>query len=751
MIPISIHQWFKPKKEDPEVSYVDDRQKAELWNALKANFTLPPEEDPEKPPVKEPLIKAHALKKMADLFRRWKNELKSTYVDQNKTPEFTGRFEKIRDHWDAFVAYKNSEKSKNMSAQNKINAAKKMHHHRTGSGGYLKARPLWDKAENDLLDKGIQPQTLRWPDRSRTWFFGVGGTLDPETGDCIWTNEQLRTPVTKLKKYIAMAQEGTFVPDRDNDELTMALGNPEHPGRTRGTPGSVPWKVGFPNAGGYKRHDRKKKQEQTELQALQARVRVLEEREALRSTRPAEASPESTPPSQRRSSVASTELLQQPVFTAPASHAVDAITESQDCHLMAQWGSMKVKAAVGSVRPPEPDATYHCRPIPEGYARVMVDEIMDGFEDLPLDHPTGEGEKHLGSALKTPCLWRKDLIKLPNWTPPATQSTPPPPPPPPPASDQGTPPPDPARGGTPPPHSSPAPARPSSPPPPSPPRQQQRKRPAAAPAAPARRTPSPPPRKQAKKTAAVAPSAPASSSTSRGGRKNIKFGPCLKPLEKLPYEMTVEENKEYVAAEVKEFFHGVKAKKNPPPKEKIDPVKAKRTVDNLKRPAPSPPQSNYDRVIASTYKEASRSGSTCSAQRLEERRKGKTVPQLGEQKQSCPPLKVYNHPEILPGTNLGDYVSDDVHYDTMEVDEHKYHYGKPLVKDVKSLPTMMRRFHDWYMKTCEKSGGRDTLTMRVKPEHDLVGIDLLTLPFDEFFAFFNQKDIDKLTVTCYCL
>jgi hypothetical protein len=72
------------------VSYVNDRQKAELWTALKANFTLPPEDDPEKPPVKEPLIKAHALKKMADLFRRWKNELKSTYVDQNKTPEFTG-------------------------------------------------------------------------------------------------------------------------------------------------------------------------------------------------------------------------------------------------------------------------------------------------------------------------------------------------------------------------------------------------------------------------------------------------------------------------------------------------------------------------------------------------------------------------------------------------------------------------------------------------------------------------------------
>ena len=105
MIPISIHQWYKPKNEDPEVSYVNDRQKDDLWTALKANFTLPPEEDPKKPAI-EPLVKAHALKKMANLFRRWKNELKTMYVDQDKTPEFIGRFEKIRDHWPAFVAYK---------------------------------------------------------------------------------------------------------------------------------------------------------------------------------------------------------------------------------------------------------------------------------------------------------------------------------------------------------------------------------------------------------------------------------------------------------------------------------------------------------------------------------------------------------------------------------------------------------------------------------------------------------------------
>ena len=78
-----------------------------------------------------------------------------------------------------------------MSATNKINAAKKEHHHRTGSGGYLKARPLWAKAENDLIAKGVEPETLNWPDRCRIWFFVFGGTLDHVSGKCVWTDEQL--------------------------------------------------------------------------------------------------------------------------------------------------------------------------------------------------------------------------------------------------------------------------------------------------------------------------------------------------------------------------------------------------------------------------------------------------------------------------------------------------------------------------------------------------------------------------------
>ena len=35
-----------------------------------------------------------------------------------------------------------------------------------------------------------------------------------------------------------------FQPNRENDELTRALGNLEHPGRTRGK-GAIPWYEGF--------------------------------------------------------------------------------------------------------------------------------------------------------------------------------------------------------------------------------------------------------------------------------------------------------------------------------------------------------------------------------------------------------------------------------------------------------------------------------------------------------------------------
>jgi hypothetical protein len=88
----------------------------------------------------------------------------------------------------------------------------------------------------------------------------------------------------------------------------------------------------------------------------------------------------------------------------------------------------------------------------------------------------------------------------------------------------------------------------------------------------------------------------------------------------------MEENANIVQAERTKFFEGVKAKKHPPPEEKVDPVKEKRTLAALTKPPKSPPKGNYERIIEKSFIEAGRSGSTISDQRLKERRAGKKLP-----------------------------------------------------------------------------------------------------------------------------
>jgi hypothetical protein len=54
-------------------------------------------------------------------------------------------------------------------------------------------------------------------------------------------------PIDAIRSATKDVEEGMFHPEREKDELTRALGNDEHPGRTRTTPGSKPWKLGFPS------------------------------------------------------------------------------------------------------------------------------------------------------------------------------------------------------------------------------------------------------------------------------------------------------------------------------------------------------------------------------------------------------------------------------------------------------------------------------------------------------------------------
>jgi hypothetical protein len=102
-----------------------------------------------------------------------------------------------------------------------------------GSGGYPTAIPKWKKAKQELIDRRLVPESLDCSESAKHWVFAHEGRLDLETikvmyGKCIQAVSK------RFRQARSIAQNGEWQPNRDKDELTYALGNPEHSGRTRG-------------------------------------------------------------------------------------------------------------------------------------------------------------------------------------------------------------------------------------------------------------------------------------------------------------------------------------------------------------------------------------------------------------------------------------------------------------------------------------------------------------------------------------
>ena len=128
--------------------------------------------------------------------------------------------------------------------------------------------PKWDKKEQELLAKGIEPEWMReeWELRARNWFLAHGSSYDETTGDLI-CSDGIRVPRENWVKVVKEIKEGKFkfTPDREKDLLTLALGNDEHGGRTRGFGPSYPWWLGFAkDQDTYRSRARAKKRQEEE-------------------------------------------------------------------------------------------------------------------------------------------------------------------------------------------------------------------------------------------------------------------------------------------------------------------------------------------------------------------------------------------------------------------------------------------------------------------------------------------------------
>ena len=205
-----------------------------------------------------------------------------------------------------------------------------------GSRGYKTAISKWKAHEAHLLEDGVIPQTYDWTERSKCWLYAHGAGLDPKTWLIVAKGKRKKKieNITKeLVDAIDKVRKGVYIPDRENDELTLALGNPEHVGRVRTLPG-LTMKDAWPEcADSYRSRSRMKKKCADRLSTLELRVHQLEQNSTSRQRAPdqqlfIEDPQTDAAPSQPKSSVGSSHLE-----GCGASYPVDYVTEKTECEL----------------------------------------------------------------------------------------------------------------------------------------------------------------------------------------------------------------------------------------------------------------------------------------------------------------------------------------------------------------------------------------------------------------------------------
>jgi hypothetical protein len=132
--------------------------------------------------------------------------------------------------------------------------------------------------EEDLLAQGNTPTVVDWPERVKNWYFAHGGTINSEDGTLDYP-PSLREIALEILKIIEDVRAGRVKVDREINDLTMALKNPEHPGRCRGF-GDVPWKFAFRgDIATYRSRRRRREREAEEgRQELEKRLKEHEEK-----------------------------------------------------------------------------------------------------------------------------------------------------------------------------------------------------------------------------------------------------------------------------------------------------------------------------------------------------------------------------------------------------------------------------------------------------------------------------------------
>jgi hypothetical protein len=94
-----------------------------------------------------------------------------------------------------------------------------------------------------LAEEGIQVETADWEPGSILYYMTREVCHAPD-GSFSSQNLAMSDLIQRISEVTNEVREGTWTSNREKDVLTQALGNREHPGRTRGVR-VVPWRLSF--------------------------------------------------------------------------------------------------------------------------------------------------------------------------------------------------------------------------------------------------------------------------------------------------------------------------------------------------------------------------------------------------------------------------------------------------------------------------------------------------------------------------
>src|SRR6266540_2650702 len=224
-VPITRSQW----------SDVTQAERKTLYAELKQSFRVPDEA--------EEAFRRASLHTIGKCWRNFKHRLLMDFMKTNKLP--LGLYPFVSEsEWEEFCRLKSSEEFQSESLKGRELAKKNRHPHLLGTSGYVGAKKKWAKKDEEAEKYDHEPIFSDFTEeRGRNWC-RARVKVTP-SGECVWLSPEEEEVYKKMVGLKEQASQGSFVPQRERNILSEAIGTKEPTGRTRGLKNLASWGKAF--------------------------------------------------------------------------------------------------------------------------------------------------------------------------------------------------------------------------------------------------------------------------------------------------------------------------------------------------------------------------------------------------------------------------------------------------------------------------------------------------------------------------